>query len=653
MGKFGSLLISLGLVAAACSPSPLKTSASTTKIVDESLSQIDLLKKGAFAIAEYEYDSGALVDADVLNVHTQVKTDVRGRIFLPKGKGPFPLVVFLHGNHSTCGLSSGEGNPRLDLNVDFTTSGRCPAGYVEVPSYRGYDASARLLASWGYAVASINANRGITGRDGTDSFDSSLIYARGNLVLRHIEELFKWSRDGKSSLLHAEGLDLFNRLDISKVGLMGHSRGGEGVRYAYNIYKDSQGSGKWKVRIPGLQFQGIFEIGPVDVGTNSGLNKIEARGVAWNVLIPGCDRDVSDFSGVNPFERMELDGRDGFPKSVFTLWGANHNFFNSQWQVSDAPHECIGEQVPLWDVNAAAMPSDFQGLDEYARAGLTGSATQIKFEQALMLAFFHSHLGRGKELKWDHIFDPQYRLPHELSDLAPSSREYLLADHSKQVFDGTFAMSPVSLGKGLTVDNLKNHVQHQIALMNQALADFGRNFSGETYSAVLSNGSFIRSAAVIEGQGTHTMSPRTAYLPFEAPQSGRDLWTLDLALAMRKGCYSYNQDFQLECPKRKLDDTFDIALVLADGRVTSSVNIQDYVMLDNWYDNYFQYDGSQAMAGRTAIYFRYVPILYQTARFELSDFGITDETIKGIQITFHSGDDVSLILESMRLSRRP
>lgn len=643
MGNFKSIAVALGLFASlsACSQSPVETQSSETKIVDDSLVGADLLSEGSFDIKEYEYDSGALRDTDVLpsTSLSSVKTDIRGRLYLPQGTGSFPLIVLLHGNHATCGIETGEGNPRLDISVDFTTSGRCPSGYVESPSYRGYDDSARLLASHGYAVASVNANRGITGRNG-DSTDGGLIYARGNLVLRHIEELYKWSRDGESSLLKTdEDLNLRGKLDLSSVGLMGHSRGGEGVRYAYNIYNNGTTSSKWKSRIPGLKFKGIFEIGPVDMGTNNGNSKVEASGVAWNVLIPGCDRDVFDFSGVNPFERMLKNINDGLPKSVFTVWGANHNFFNTQWQVSDAPHSCYGTQTPLWDVDASAMPSSWASVDPTARAGLTGSPAQIGIEKALMLAFFESNLGDGAERGLDHVFDPQFRLPSQISRLANTSREYYVAADSKSVFNAeTFAGSN-HLESDLNVTALKTHVSNSIKLQSSAISKYG-------YRAALYSGSVIRNAAVIEGQGS--TAGKSVTLPFSQETSGEGYWTLDLGLANRNACFEVDSNLEPDCTPRALDDSFEVALVLADGSVTQSVNVKDYVTLENWYSDFF----SPITSSGATIYYSYIPVLYQTTRFELSDFGVTNQEIQGVQLTFKSGKYVSLVIDSMRLTKK-
>ena len=81
--------------------------------------------------------------------------------------------MFLHGNHATCGRFAGAGSGRLDVNVQYTFTGTCPAGYVVVPSHEGYGYLAARLASWGYIVVSINANRGVNAAPGVQ-FDGGL-----------------------------------------------------------------------------------------------------------------------------------------------------------------------------------------------------------------------------------------------------------------------------------------------------------------------------------------------------------------------------------------------------------------------------------------------------------------------------------------------
>ena len=60
--------------------------------------------------------------------------------------------------------------------------------------------------------------------------------------------------------------------------MMGHSRGGEGVRAALAQYRDAGSPWPALIGAP-VNFEGIFEIGPVDGQTGRILN---AEGLAWN-----------------------------------------------------------------------------------------------------------------------------------------------------------------------------------------------------------------------------------------------------------------------------------------------------------------------------------------------------------------------------------
>src|SRR5690606_35681083 len=121
----------------------------------------------------------------------------------------------------------------------------CPPGQVVTPNHRGYDYIARDLASNGYVVVSINSNRGITCGQGS-SGDGALILARGRQILKHMELLSQWNAHQGQSL-NDLAIDMYGRIDFSEVGMMGHSRGGEGVRAAYNLYHDS--NSPWQTKI--------------------------------------------------------------------------------------------------------------------------------------------------------------------------------------------------------------------------------------------------------------------------------------------------------------------------------------------------------------------------------------------------------------------
>lgn len=354
----------------------------------------DATASGPLATTSAEYKLPAAVDADVLAGRT---TELWARVYRPAtlDAGPYPIVVILHGNHATCGRGS---NPRVDDRVDYTTTGSCPSGYVVTPNHAGYAYLAEKLASWGFIAVSINANRGITAGSGA-SGDSGLNLARGRLVLKHLQRLSEWNKNGgtPSSL----GVELKGRLDFGQVGLVGHSRGGEGVRAAYNLYRDTGSA--WPARILSpLAIRVISEIAPVDGQTSRVLN---ADGTTWSVLLPLCDGDVSNLQGIKPFDRMmrmssELPPRQ---KAAIAVWGANHNFYNTEWQVSDASR-CTA-QTPLFS------------------SGI-GSVSQQSTAAHPVLALMRGNLGSGADAAFNKLFTSRYALPAALTMITPIERSF-------------------------------------------------------------------------------------------------------------------------------------------------------------------------------------------------------------------------------------
>jgi hypothetical protein len=350
--------------------------------------------------------------SDPTDMEHCLMTQIKARVYRPLSHlAPnTPLLIFLHGNHATCGRDydprrdppAFAGNPRIDDNVDFTKTGICPDGYNEVPSYLGYAYLAQRLASWGYVVVSIDANRGINGGPVVVG-DEDLIFTRARLVLTHLERLSRWNAMGGAPA----GLeDIFGNLDFGNVGLLGHSRGGEAMRAVYNVYH-ADGS-PWPGLIPNhITFKGIFEIGPTD-STEPGLN---ADGTAWNVLLPMCDSDVSDLGGVRPFDRMmrsfALD-TPATPKSTYTVWGANHNFYNTEWQISD---QCVKDGA-TW--TCIAMPCT--GQDNNALFPLSpGSSEQRLTALSSVLAFFRANIGATIPT-FNRNFNTFFDLPLNVND---------------------------------------------------------------------------------------------------------------------------------------------------------------------------------------------------------------------------------------------
>ena len=349
----------------------------------------------AKAIQEGEYQLPAGIDPTVA---TEMATELWARVYRPVEAGTYPLLVFLHGNHGTCGRWDPGLGVRIDDNVQYTDSGTCPQGYVPSPSHNGYHYLARALAGDGFVVVSINANRGVNAAPGV-SGDAGLNLRRGRLVLRHLQQLAEWHA-GVGAPPPSLGFGLAGLLDLSEVGLMGHSRGGEGMRAALAQYND--GGSPWPARIGAMSVRALFEIGPVDGQTSRVLN---APGLPWQVLLPGCDGDVSDLQGVRPFDRMMAvrDTSGDHPRGSLQVFGANHNFYNSEWQVAETS-SCIG-QTPLFGT-------------------LVGSPAQRQTALQSARPFFRAHVGAKAKARRADLLDPSIALPAKLDQVTRFARGY-------------------------------------------------------------------------------------------------------------------------------------------------------------------------------------------------------------------------------------
>ncbi|GAA4709595.1 hypothetical protein GCM10023349_30620 [Nocardioides conyzicola] len=205
--------------------------------------------------------------------------------------GPRPLVLFLHGRHGVC---YDPADPEA-----WTDDWPCRAPFREIESQLGYDYLQRVLASQGYATVSVRVN-GINAQDyatpdgGAD--------ARARIVQAHLD--------------HWVDLAAAHQVDLDRVVLVGHSRGGEGVDRA-------------SIRIPltaPYRIVGQVLIAPTDFGAQT------APYVPTVTLLPFCDGDVSDLQGQKFTDNSrDLSAGDTSLKSSVLVMGANHNFFNTEW----------------------------------------------------------------------------------------------------------------------------------------------------------------------------------------------------------------------------------------------------------------------------------------------------------------------------------
>jgi hypothetical protein len=227
--------------------------------------------------------------------------EVLAEVTAPIGNsGRMPLVLFLHGRHSTCYRGGPGGEPSGDWP--------CLPGWRTVPSHTGYRYIADVLASQGYLAVSIAAN-GVNGQDGMIEDGGSS--ARSALVRHHLAQWAEWSRHGGDPW---DGR-FQGRVNLDEVVLVGHSRGGEGVeRAALDSFDDDP----WRIR-------GLVLIGPTAFGRQV------APGVHTAVILPYCDGDVSDLQGQQYVDVGRDLSRDAALRSSIMAMGTNHNYYNTEW----------------------------------------------------------------------------------------------------------------------------------------------------------------------------------------------------------------------------------------------------------------------------------------------------------------------------------
>jgi hypothetical protein len=229
---------------------------------------------------------------------------IQGRVWMPVDANdaalpPRPLVLIVHGNHG-----------------------------MESFSDPGYAYLGELLASQGFIVVSVDENflngsladliNPFAFRNGEENS------VRGWMLLEHLAQWRDWTQDKTHPM--------FGKADLTRIALIGHSRGGEAVAIA-NAFNELNHDPDDATLAFNYHFKlgAIAAIAPVDGQYQPRDRPVPMHDTNYFTLQGSMDGDLTSFMGSSQYSRATFSGNVKAFKSSLYVSGANHGQFNTVW----------------------------------------------------------------------------------------------------------------------------------------------------------------------------------------------------------------------------------------------------------------------------------------------------------------------------------
>ncbi len=236
---------------------------------------------------------------------------LNGRVWFPDGDGPFPLVLIVHGNHNM---------------KDFSDP--------------GYEYLGKLLASRGFIAVSVDENF-LNQKFGGEND------ARAFILLEHLNVWDTWNQ--------TEGHAFEGKIDMSRIALIGHSRGGESAAHAAAFNRLERYPDDANVKLDyNFNIRSVIAIAPSDEQYKPAGHPTALENVNYLVIQGGHDADVATFMGLRQFNRVYFTDDHFWFKSAVYVYRANHNRFNTAWGGlnASAPTSWVINDKPLMDTES-------------------------------------------------------------------------------------------------------------------------------------------------------------------------------------------------------------------------------------------------------------------------------------------------------------
>jgi dienelactone hydrolase len=223
---------------------------------------------------------------------------VNGLVWFPVGRGPFPLVLLVHGNHTM--------------------------GQASEP---GYAYLAEHLASHGLIAVSVDQNQ-LNGNVLGDAWGEEMPI-RAWLLLEHLRWWRRWDADPTTPV--------GGKVDLDRVAIVGHSRGGEAAVHAAQLNHDPLPpvdrvamAGEW-----GFGIRGVVALAPsYGLWEPAGASRT-LTGVSYLLVQGAYDADLPPLLGLQQYAQVEVADAPGTFKALAYLQRADHGQFNQVWGRSD------------------------------------------------------------------------------------------------------------------------------------------------------------------------------------------------------------------------------------------------------------------------------------------------------------------------------
>lgn len=360
--------------------------------------------------------------------------------------GPFPLILMMHGRHLTCYNPATPGGTPGDGSFGGGF-GEWPCGpnRIPIPSYDGYGYLGERLASHGFIVVSVSANAVNVYDNQTEDFGNT---SRADVFSEHLALWAEWNEVGGDPF----GGRFMGEVDFDRIGMMGHSRGGEAVA-KWIALDQADGAPDF--------IDAAFLIAPAN------FERFAIGGVPMAVVLPYCDGDIFPLSGAQFIDdSRNAAPNDSAPKYAFLMGGSNHNFYNTFWSPGEFEAGTVDDFTSL---------EELAGPDQHCGAASPARLSEAEQRESLLgyaLAFFRTHLQGEAEFEamLTGEVDPESATLAEpsVTFFGPSTAEERL---DVNLLDSVAALTVNELGEAVEAGSLPQYRLCGLPVEAQADAD--------------------------------------------------------------------------------------------------------------------------------------------------------------------------------------